>query len=58
MAKNTIINDKIDYNEILCEAVDTIVKKRLENVSYDNTVIAEIIDASNAEFGHYIVREG
>ena len=58
MAKSQIINDKIDYNDILCEAVDTIVKKRLENVSYDNTVVAEVIDAVNAQYGHYVVQEG
>ena len=57
MANNIPINDKIDYNKIFCNAVDTIVSKRLENVSFDNTVTAEIIDATDAEFGHYIVRE-
>ena len=58
MANNNVpINDKIDYNKIFCDAVDTIVSKRLENLSFDNTVTAEIIDATNAEFGHYVVRE-
>lgn len=57
MANNMLINDKIDYNKIFCNAVDTIVSKRLENISFDNTVTAEIIDATDAEFGHYIVRE-
>lgn len=57
MAQNTIINDKIDYNAIFCRAVDTIVKNRISELSFDNTVTAEIIDASNASFGYYIVRE-
>ena len=58
MANNNVpINDKIDYNKIFCDAVDTIISKRLENLSFDNTVTAEIIDATNAEFGHYVVRE-
>ena len=58
MANTPIQNDKIDYNNILCEAVDKIIQKRLENVKYDNTVVAEVIDTTNAQYGHYMVQEG
>lgn len=49
---------KIDYNEIFCQAVDTILSKRLESLEYDQTIICRIVDNSDADKGHYIVRYG
>ena len=45
-----------DYGQLFCEAVDTIVKKRLENISFDTTKVCTIIDDSKADSGVYQVR--
>jgi hypothetical protein len=45
-----------DYGQLFCEAVDTIVQKRLENISFDKTQLCTIIDDSKAESGKYRVR--
>ena len=49
---------KTDYNDILCQAIDTIVSKKIENLDYDKTIICDIVDASDASNGHYIVNDG
>lgn len=49
---------KTDYNDILCQAIDTIVSKKIENLNYDKTIICDIVDASDASNGHYIVNDG
>lgn len=47
-----------DYNEIMCQAVDTLITHRLKDITYDKTIICEIIDDSDKEKGHYIVSDG
>ena len=49
---------KTDYNDILCRAIDTIVSKKIENLDYDKTIVCDIVDASDASNGHYIVNDG
>ena len=44
-----------DYSEILCKAVDTIVKQRLEGISFDQTILCTVIDDSLREQGIYTV---
>lgn len=45
----------LDYGELFCQAVDQIVEKRLEAVSYDSTILCTIVDDSNRSKGLYIV---
>lgn len=47
-----------DYNEILCEAIDVIVKNRLSAVSFDKSIICTIVDDNEKTKGHYIVTDG
>lgn len=42
----------------ILEAIDTIVTTRINRVSYDKTILCEIVDASNAENGEYKVTDG
>lgn len=44
-----------NYGEVLCQAVDEIVRKRLEGVSYDQTILCTIVDDSKREQGIYVV---
>lgn len=44
-----------NYGEVLCQAVDEIVRKRLEGVSYDQTILCTIVDDSKREQGIYTV---
>ena len=44
-----------DLGEIFCEAVDTIIKERIAEISFDKTVLCEIIDDSRRDKGQYIV---
>ena len=46
-----------DYGELICTAVDTIVKERLNSISYDRTVLCTIVDDSQRAQGLYIVSE-
>ena len=48
----------VDYADIICQAVDEIVSKRLESINYDNTITCSIVDASKAKTGTYIVTDG
>ena len=48
----------LDYNDIICQAIDTIVSKRIEGLEYDKTITATIVDDSDAMNGHYIVNDG
>lgn len=41
--------------ENLFQAVDTIIKQRVQNLPYDQTIICTVVDDSNAEYGKYIV---
>jgi hypothetical protein len=36
--------DRFDYGETLCEAIDTIISKKLEGLSYDITKTCVVID--------------
>lgn len=47
-----------DYGELFCQAVDEIVKKRLEGISYDTTILCTIVDDSTRDKGIYIVSNG
>jgi hypothetical protein len=47
-----------DYAEIICQAVDEIVTKKIEGISYDTTLNCTITDAENAELGKYTVTNG
>jgi len=42
----------------LFTAVDTIIQKRIENLPYDKTITATIVDDSTAKEGRYIVDDG
>ena len=44
-----------DYGELFCQAIDEIVKKRLEGISYDQTILCTIIDDSLHDKGSYVV---
>lgn len=47
-----------DYAEILCQAVDEIVTKKLEGISFDKTINCTIIDDKKASEGQYKVTDG
>ena len=47
-----------DYGELFCQAVDEIVKKRLEGISYDTTILCTIVDDSLRDKGIYTVSNG
>lgn len=47
-----------DINEQICKAVDIIVSKKLESINFDSTIIATIIDNSEAEQYKYICSNG
>lgn len=44
-----------NYGEVLCQAVDEIVRKRLEGISYDSTILCTIVDNSRKDEGVYTV---
>lgn len=48
----------LDISENLFQAVDEIVKRRLETVNYDTTIICTIDDNSNAANNEYICSNG
>jgi hypothetical protein len=50
--------DRLDYGEVLCEAVDTIVSKKLENLAYDITKTCIVIDDTYKKQGRYTVADG
>ena len=47
-----------DYADILCQAVDEIVTKKLEGISFDKTINCTIIDDKKAKDGQYKVTDG
>lgn len=47
-----------DYDQIICEAIDTIVTKKLESISFDRTILCTIVDNSAKESGMYTVSDG
>ncbi len=46
-----------NLGEVICEAVDTIVSKRLEGLQYNITKFCTIIDTTNSRLGKYVVQE-
>ena len=48
----------MDYNEIICQAIDTIVKQRLSTISFNRTITCIIIDNSQRKKGKYRVQYG
>ena len=51
-------NNHPDYLESLFEGINIILEKRLDDVSFDTTVICTITDASNSKNGEYRVTDG
>lgn len=47
-----------DIAEQICLAVDQIVSQRLKSINYDTTIIATIIDNSNAKDNRYVCSTG
>lgn len=47
-----------EYNEILCQAIDTIVKERLAQIKFDETISCVIIANNEREQGKYRVQYG
>ena len=47
-----------EYNELICEAIDTIVAARLSDLKFDKTIVCSITDASKADSGIYTVTDG
>ena len=50
--------DRPDYLESLFQGIDIILEKRLDQVSFDTTIICTITDASNSKNGEYRVTDG
>ena len=51
------MSEKADnYLESLFQGVDILIDKKLENVSYDTTIICTVIDNTNKKNGEYIVK--
>ena len=48
----------MDYNEIICQAIDTIVQSRLNSLSFNRTITCTIIDNSQRMKGKYRVQYG
>ena len=42
----------------MCQAIDTIVKQRLSEIKFDETILCTIIGNSKREFGCYRVQYG
>ena len=49
--------NKVDVMENLFKSIDVIIGQRLNNLGYDKTIKATIVDDSKAEFGEYICSE-
>ena len=50
--------DRFDYGETICEAIDTIVSKKLEGLSYDVTKTCIVTDDTYKKQGRYTVVDG
>ena len=48
----------MDYNEILCQAIDTIISQRISEIGFDKTIVCTIVDDSKKESGEYLVTDG
>lgn len=49
---------KNDYGELFCQAVDTIIKERLNEISFDQTITCTIVDDKEKANGKYKVSNG
>jgi hypothetical protein len=47
-----------DILESLFKGVDILIDKKLENVSFDSTIICSVINNSNSKNGEYKVSDG
>lgn len=47
-----------DFMESLFQGIDILIDKKLENVSYDSTIVCTIVDASKSKDGKYRVTDG
>lgn len=47
-----------NYGEILCTAIDEIISKRFEDLSYDISKVCTIVDDSSRKSGKYVVSDG
>jgi hypothetical protein len=48
----------IDFGEIMCQSMDTIITERLRTVNFNATVTCTIVDDSQKEQGIYVVSDG
>lgn len=48
-------DNKTNYGELFCEAVDTIIKERLTNISFDTTILCEVEEIIDKDKGRYLV---
>lgn len=48
----------MDYNEIICQAIDTIVQQRISQIKFDETIVCIVIDNARREQGRYTVQYG
>lgn len=49
--------DKVDYGEVFCEAVDTIIARRLDKLEFDVTKVCRVIDDTHKKQGKYTVTD-
>lgn len=47
-----------DYAEELLQSIDTVISARLNDISYDRTIVCTITDASKRDYGQYTVTDG
>lgn len=47
-----------DYAETLFQAVDILLNKKIEQIKFDQTIKATVIDTSKADIGEYLVSTG
>ena len=52
------MNNSMNFGEIICESVDTIVLERLKSINFDATITCTIVDDSQREQGTYVVTDG
>ena len=48
----------VDYNELLCQAIDTIVSSRLSSLPFDETIVCTVTAVINSGQGKYEVSDG
>jgi hypothetical protein len=58
MERKESVRYMYDYVESLFQGVEILIDKRLEEVSYDSTIICTIVDNSEKKNGKYRVSDG